>query len=290
MQDVEGMTFLQWCLPRLHLRWAGFRKVRRQLYKKLRQRLQDLDLPNLSLYRSYLETHPSEWSVLDEYCRIPISRFYRDKRVFEFLEHSVLPGLARQVLERREAKLRCWSLGCASGEEPYTLAIIWSLCVAPRFPELPIEIFGTDCSPDMIERAKTACYPPSSLNDLPPPWVEQAFTLSGERTFCVNDRVKSLVRFDVQDIRTRVPDGRFHLILCRNIAFTYFDEMLQRETLKKIKERLNSNGILVIGKTESLLQGDRDLEPWGTHVNVYRKTGYPAKLNPDSSTDRRVKS
>jgi chemotaxis protein methyltransferase CheR len=116
--DAEGVQFLQWCLPRLHLRWPGFRKVRRHVYKRIHRRLQELGLPSVEAYRVYLEDHPSEWATLDPLCWIGISRFYRDRSVFQYVEHEILPQLAQLVFARREGEIRCWSAGCAGGEEP----------------------------------------------------------------------------------------------------------------------------------------------------------------------------
>jgi chemotaxis protein methyltransferase CheR len=83
IRDPDGVQFLQWGLPRLHLRWPGFRKVRRQVYKRLNRRMLDLQLSGLDEYRVYLENHPTEWAILDTLCWISISRFYRDKGVFQ---------------------------------------------------------------------------------------------------------------------------------------------------------------------------------------------------------------
>src|SRR5215217_8279593 len=85
MREVECAAFLQWALPRLRLRWAGFRRVRRQVCKRLRRRILELRLETLEQYRSQLEIDPHEWAVLDDLCYITISRLYRDKRVFDSL-------------------------------------------------------------------------------------------------------------------------------------------------------------------------------------------------------------
>ncbi len=86
-----------------------------------------------------------------------------------------------------------------------------------------------------------------------------------------------MVTFFVQDLRETAPDGPFHLILCRNIAFTYFDDALQKETLHTITERLVPGGALVIGALEALPGGVWGLEPWAKKLGVYRKSpvSYP---------------
>lgn len=271
MTDSDCVQLLQWALPRLHLRWAGFRKVRRQVCRRLSQRMKELGLSHVREYQSYIESHPSEWAVLDGLCRISISRFYRDKGVFQFLEHAVLPSLAQRVLAGNEQAVRCWSIGCASGEEPYTVAVLWKLGVAPQFPHLDIRILATDVDPQMIERARRGCYAPSSLKELPKEWLEQAFLPSPDG-WCVKEEYREPITFIQQDVRMTVPTDQFHLILCRNIVFTYFDDELQRETLSRILERLALGGALVIGNSEALPDRVPGLTPWSEKSGIYRRS------------------
>lgn len=88
MRNQELVAFLQWALPRLRLRWEGFRKVRRQVGKRLGRRLAELKLNTLDQYRDQLQNDPAEWSRLDELCHITISCFYRDKGVFDTCARS----------------------------------------------------------------------------------------------------------------------------------------------------------------------------------------------------------
>jgi chemotaxis protein methyltransferase CheR len=286
VNDPEGVAFLQWCLPRLGLRWPGFRKVRRRVYKRVDRRLKDLGLPDLAAYRGYLDGHPAEWPVLDALCRIPISRFYRDRAVFEYLGRDVLPDLAEVATGAGDRELGAWSVGCASGEEPYTLAIVWHERCAPRVPALRLRIVATDVDRDGLGRAERGCYSPSSLKDLPAELRSSAFTESGPE-LCVKPRYRSGIVFVEQDVREAAPGERFHLVLCRNVAFTYFDEAAQRETLRRIEDRLVPGGALVLGGTESLPEGAARFEPWSARLRVYRRasppTGRAALTLPDAS-------
>lgn len=125
MRNTDCVAFLQGHLPRLGLRWASFRKVRGTVCKRLRRRLCELGLKDLDAYAAYLAVRPEEWVRLDALCRIPISRFYRDREVFRTLGTRVLPALAQGVAEAGGHLVRAWSAGCASGEEPYSLRIVW---------------------------------------------------------------------------------------------------------------------------------------------------------------------
>jgi chemotaxis protein methyltransferase CheR len=126
LTDRHCVEFLQWALPQLALRWPGFHKVRGQVRKRIVRRLHELELTHIAEHRRYLADHPAEWTVLDACLRISISRFYRDRDVFDHLCDSVLPDLARAAQQRRENRVIAWSAGGASGEEPYTVALIWS--------------------------------------------------------------------------------------------------------------------------------------------------------------------
>ncbi len=269
MNDSEGVQFLQQCLPRLRLIWPGYRKVRRQVYKRLTRRMESLGAASLADYRAYLETHPEEWEVFDAACWISISRFYRDKGVFQSLEQEVLPELASNVLAaQRDRTLRCWSIGCASGEEPYTLVLQWKFALEARFPEIRFAVLATDVDPDAIARAQRGCYSRSSLKDLPEAW-RAAFTETAGG-FCLKPEFREPVTFLIQDIRKTRPDERFHLVLCRYLAFTYFDEDLQRQTVARIAERMVEGGALVLGNMETLPTGDTPLVPWPETRSIYR--------------------
>jgi chemotaxis protein methyltransferase CheR len=271
MNDRDGLQFLQWSLPRLRLRWPGFRKVRRQVYRRIDRRVKELGVPSVGAYRAYLEDHPDEWPVLDALCRISISRFYRDKAVFQCLERHVLPELAQIAVASGHRELYAWSIGCARGEESYTLAILWHDRCAPRFPALSLRIVATDADPEILAGAERGCYAPSSLKDLPADLLAAAFIPSG-RELCVKAEHRRGIVFCQQDVRTTAPRELFHLVLCRNVAFTYFDDLLQREILGRIEERLLSRGVLVIGSTESLPAGTTGFEPWFAGLRVYRRS------------------
>jgi chemotaxis protein methyltransferase CheR len=272
MKDAEGIQFLQWCLPRLGLQWSGFRKVRRQVYKRIGRRLEEVGLSTVGAYRSYLEAHEDEWRVLDALCWISISRFYRDRRVFEFVGREVLPRLAEMEVANGHDHLRCWSIGCASGEEPYTLAILWKLGVESRFPGLRCEIVATDVDPGAIQRAQRACYTRGSLKDLPAEALAKAFVEEGKE-YRLRSEYREPVRFTVQDIRIAAPDGPFCLVLCRNVAFTYFDDPSRRQTLQAIWDRMELGGGLVLGSLELLPGGASGFQPWSERLRIFRRSG-----------------
>ncbi len=270
LSTADCTTFLQWALPRLGLRWPGFRKVRGQVCKRLRRRLEALGLTTLADYREQLEKDADEWQRLDDLCRITISRFYRDRGVFDYLRSDVFPPLCQALKESGETKLRCLSLGCCGGEEPYTLTLVWRFDLASRFPDFELQILATDSDPQSLARAERACYGAGSLKDLPEEWRSAAFDVQ-DGLFCLNRQDREAVHFQQQDMRRELPQGPFHLVLCRNLAFTYFDEAGQREAVKALAARMPSGGILLLGKHEHLPAESRAFEAVSAHLAVYRR-------------------
>ena len=270
MRDPECIAFLQWALPRLRMRWPGYRKVRRQVCKRVARRLASLGLADTFAYRAYLETNPDEWKQLDELCPIPISRFYRDRAIFEYLGEKVLPDMARAAQAQGSDRIQVWSVGCAAGEEPYTLAILWRLSLEQQFPELKLQILATDIDPEQLDRGRVACYTRGSLRQLPSAWIEAAFEeIDGRR--CLRAEFRAGVEFRLQDIRRQLPTETFDLVLCRNLVFTYFEEEPQREIASSLHDRLVPGGMLVLGIHEVLPPGAAGFHPLDPHLHIYRR-------------------
>jgi chemotaxis protein methyltransferase CheR len=272
MSNRDCVDFLQWALPRLGLRWPGFRKVRGIVCKRVERRRRALGLTSLDAYRGYLGEHGDEWEALRALCSIPISRFSRDRSVFAMLEHAVMPALAAAAATRPERTLTCWSAGCASGEEPYSVSILWGLQLAQPYPGVALRVLATDVDDQLLERAAIGCYGWSSLKEVPEAWWEEAFERRGD-AYCVREPFRAAVTFACQDIRQRVPDVCFDLILCRNVVLTYFEPGLQRAVMQRLAGILRPGGALVVGIHEVLPQGIDDLVPWPGARSVFRRVG-----------------
>jgi chemotaxis protein methyltransferase CheR len=269
MNDSNCVQFLQWALPRLGMRWHGFRKVRGQVCKRLRRRLTELGLDDVAAYRAHLERHPGEWETLEQLTHITISRFDRDHGAFAFLQEEVFPALANEVSTRGSDTLEVWSAGCASGEEPYTIAIIWELELAMRHPAIEIRILATDVDDVMLTRARRGCYTAGSLKELPERWRAAAF-VQRDGLYCLIDRFKWPVSIECHDVRSP-PPRQFDLVMCRNLAFTYFDLELQHDTASRLARALRPGGALVLGAHETLPAGVCQFKPWSVNERIYRR-------------------
>jgi len=225
--------------------------------RRLRRRCDELALPDLDAYRAYLETHPDEWKTLEALTPITISRFFRDRAVWAVLEREVLPALAAD-----RDPLSAWSAGCASGEEPYSLALLW---------RHPLSILATDVDPVMLRRAAEATYEVSSLKELPVD-ARERLERRGD-AYVVPPEIRRAVVFDRHDLRDPPPGGKFDLVLCRNVAFTYFDDASQQRALDHLAAALRPGGALVLGLHESLPDPAPQFEPWPNARAVLRRSG-----------------
>ncbi len=271
MEDKDCVWFLQHVLPRLRMRWRGFRKVRKQVCKRIQRRISELGLADIDAYREYLISDEQEWPILDYACRVTVSRFYRDKLVMEHVRTEVLPALAERTMDTGDTLLRGWSAGCAMGEEAYSLVLIWDRSISMHFPQLDIAVIGSDIDERQLQRATDACYSYSSVKALPDAWLQSVFTHQ-DNQYCLDAHLRIKVRFIEQDIRENTIEGPFQIVFCRNMAFTYFDNALQLEVLEQIHDKLVDGGALVIGAHETLPDGYRGFERWSGLKAVFRKT------------------
>ena len=236
----QCQAFLRWALPRLNLRPEGYRRVRRQVCRRLDVRRQELGLGDVAEYQDFIEAHPEEWEVLRGLCRITISRFYRDAAAWDALREQLW-------LRDPSSTLACWCVGCASGEEPWTLQLIGQL--DPRAPQ--VRVLATDIDSHMVFRARAARYPDRCLRELPSAWREQAFERNKD-ALRLRDVHRVGVAFEVQDLCAEMPDGPFDLISCRYLAFTYFDGPRREQILSALVNRLAPGGFVFTGPREAV--------------------------------------
>jgi len=255
---MEFAEFLRRVLPPLGL--APKPHHRRALRRKLARRLEGLGLSEWADYAALVERDAAERAALAPLLTVTISRFWRNRAFWECLAEIVLPGLCAGE------EPRAWSCGCASGEEPYSLAILWREVCSQR----PLNLLATDLDPAVLARAAEGLYQAGSLRELPPPLRERYFAqeLGGLR---LGPEIRAAVTFRRHDLlREEMPEGGFDLILCRNLAFTYFGPRAQVEVARRLAAALRPGGWLAVGRKERLPEGVAGLVP-ADCPGLYRK-------------------
>jgi chemotaxis methyl-accepting protein methylase len=242
---MEFDQFLKETSSLLGLQWRRFQK--RGIRRRIEHRLVELGLASLKEYSQKIEEDPKEKSHLSKILTVTISRFFRDQEVFNTIETSVFPAL----LKENPTELRLWSIGCASGEEPYSLCLLWKARLEKDWPQIHFSVLATDIDESLLERAKEGRYKKSSLREVPQDILEKYFKTEGD-AFLLDKRVGERVEFQRHDILREKPFPGMDLVFCRNLAFTYLSKEIQVEVLEKMFMCLKGEGYLVIGNDESI--------------------------------------
>ncbi|MCG8685269.1 MAG: protein-glutamate O-methyltransferase CheR, partial [Desulfobacterales bacterium] len=188
---------------------------------------------------------------------VNVSRFFRNPLTFAFLGQHLLPRMIAEKNQSEKPGLRIWSAGCASGEEPYSLAILVHEVLGKSDAHPDVEIFATDMSRGVLDRARAGVYSPDQLKDIPYGLVTKYFHQSDE-VFTLDPAIKKMVRFshyDMMDAKTYVPPesvfGDFDLVSCRNLII-YFQPNRREIIFDKLFRALSPGGYLVLGRAERL--------------------------------------
>jgi len=238
--------FLKEVAPSLGLQWRRFQ--RRGIRRKVEDRIVQVGLSHFEDYLSKVKNDPAEQSHVSKILAVTISRFFRDKEVFDTIGTSVLPTILKN---REKGDLKIWSIGCANGEEPYSFSILWEEKFGRRWSPISLSILATDIHERLLERAQEGKYKRSSLKEVPEEIFQKYFKV--ENGFYVLDpSIRGSVEFRRHDITYEEPFSGMDIILCRNLAFTYFSKETQISVLKRVSDSLKEMGYLVIGWDESL--------------------------------------
>lgn len=214
-------------------------------------------------YAAHLAATPDEFDRLRDALTINVTRFYRNPETWDYLRREVLPGL----MARSGGRLRVWSAGCASGEEPYTLAMLLAEAAAALgHPEwfAGVRIDATDVDRASLERTRAARYPAEALVDLPGPLLERWCRRDGAG-WIVGEPLRAAVSVHTVDLgRDPPPAEKYDLICCRNVVI-YFSRDVQERLFERFTNALAPGGYLVLGKVETLVGVARErlklLEP-----------------------------
>jgi chemotaxis protein methyltransferase CheR len=243
---MEFDEFLKEIAPLLGLQWRPFK--RKGIKRKIERRMTEIGVLNFEEYSVRIREDPGEQRNLSQILTVTISRFFRDKEVFQAIGQSILPVL---VKEEDKEELRIWSIGCASGEEPYSLLLLWKEKFENAWPWIRFSIVATDIDERMLARAKEGKFKKSSLKEVPEGIARKFFNIKSD-FYLLDGAIREGIEFKKHDLLREEPFLETDMVFCRNLAFTYFSKESQIDVLKKIATSLRGRGYLVIGKDESL--------------------------------------
>jgi len=234
-------------------------ETKRELVRaRLIPRLEALGLHTFEEYYHVLSKHDTDGSELIQMLEAISTHktdFFREHEQFIFLAETVLPTLANRAKARRDYRIRIWSAGCSSGEEPYTIAMVLRDTLDPSLP-WDAKILATDISAKVLHFAHEGTYEESKVSAVPSRFRSACFAT--ERTdngavFRMKPEVRQMVTFRrLNLINANFPfAGAFHVVFCRNVMI-YFDRNTQEVLLGKFHRYLSPGGYLFVGQSESL--------------------------------------
>jgi len=243
------------------------------IMRRISRRMAMTHNPTLREYRQYIEAHPEEVGELVMAFLIKVTQFFRDTEAFTCLKRQVLPEMIERGRQNGRG-LRFWSAGCATGEEPYSLAILVADLLGAELPEWSIKIFATDLDESAIAFARRGLYPRSALQILPEAYRARFFE-PVDQGYRIVKALRQMVIFGQQDLSRRAPFPRIDLVVCRNLLI-YFKPELQQTLLDLFAYSLHeTNGYLFLGKAETARPSRATFELIDKRWKVYRCTHGP---------------
>ena len=249
------------------------------LNRRIERRMAIHGLASMAEYVHFLRQNPQEIDLLFKELLIGVTSFFRDAAVWQYLLDTALPAL----LARRggQTRFRAWVAGCSTGEEAYTLAIVFAEAIRqqPEHHACSLQIFASDLSPDAIATARVGRYPAAISACLQAEFVARYFTAQGSG-LVVCKPIREMVLFAQHDVVLDPPFTRLDILTCRNLLI-YFDATLQRRLLPLFHYSLRPAGLLLLGSSETVGSFSKLFEPVDSKLRFYLRRQASAAASPE---------
>ncbi|WP_408641815.1 CheR family methyltransferase [Spirosoma rhododendri] len=250
------------------------------LLRRLERRINVRNLPGLPEYVVFLREHPEETQSLLNDLLISVTNFFRDKSVFTTLEQQVIP-LLTQAKEGNNT-LRIWVAGCATGEEAYSLAMLFAEHTLDILDAPHVQIFATDIDQTAIAVAREGLYTINDAADVSPERLRRFFTQEGEQ-YRICREIREMILFAYHNVLKDPPFSRLDLVSCRNLLI-YLNQTAQQRVLKTIHFALRPGGYLLLGLAETT-DGTSDLfAPVNREQHLFQSRSLTTPLLPVTET------
>ena len=240
---------------------------RSTLTRRIRKRMAEVQVTDYVDYRDLLETDADEFTHLFNTILINVTSFFRDADAWKSLQRDVLPVLLAQT--DPEEEIRVWSVGCSSGEEAYSLAIVFAEELGIEECTRRVKIYGTDVDEEALQTARSGVYAPEAVESLPPEIRQKYFDDTGTK-FAFRSDLRRRVIFGRHDITRDAPISRLHLLACRN-TLMYFNTETQSQIVDRFHFALREDGYLFLGKAEMLLADSDRFELINMRPRIFRR-------------------
>jgi chemotaxis protein methyltransferase CheR len=258
---MDGFQSLQRSIEKLvHIRCSNYKEdyIKRRILSRMRLTGND----DYGAYHKYLLANSQEVELLKSALTINVTKFFRDTEVFDLIRRDIFPNLLNQ-----RKTVRIWCAGCASGEEPYSLAMIMHDLTALK-SDTTVTIYATDIDKEVLKKAIDGIYDKKALENLSEPQIRKHFTPRDDGKFEVKPHLKGMIKFRYHDLMSGIPIARYlDAISCRNVTI-YFSEKQKNDLNVMFHKALANGGFYIMGKTEYL---GRDVENLFLPYNMMQK-------------------
>ncbi|MEI7907346.1 MAG: CheR family methyltransferase, partial [Bacteroidota bacterium] len=243
------------------------------LFRRIERRKGIHQIEKIQNYVRFLQENPKEVEILFKELLIGVTNFFRDPAVWENLKENILPALINDLPNGHV--LRAWVAGCSTGEEAYTLAIIFKEALEKMkgHKNLTLQIFATDLDTDSIELARRGVFSKNITTDVSPERLSRFFTAEGE-LYRVNNPIREMVVFAPQNVIKDPPFTKLDILTCRNMLI-YLEPQLQKKLMALFNYSLNPGGIMVLGTAETLGGHSEGFEELDGKLKFFRRTQTP---------------
>jgi two-component system, chemotaxis family, CheB/CheR fusion protein len=247
------------------------------LHRRIRRRMALHKFAAFGHYAAYLRQHTDEMEALYQDILISVTNFFRNPESFEALKSEVFPHLFEG--RSRQDPVRVWVLGCSTGEEAYSLAIVLAEYVADTHGSVPVALYATDLNYASIERSRTGLYPRSIAEDVSPERLRRFF-VEVDGGYRVAKSIRDMCIFARQNVLTDPPFSRMDLVSCRNVMI-YMESALQRRLLLTFHYALKPEGFLFLGPSETIGSSQELFEARDVKHKIFLKRA--AQLRPEQA-------
>ena len=267
IEDPLGFNYLTRMIrTKIGLDCAHYRD--KYLKRRVNLKMKEKGYKSYSEYGRVIKDDPEEFDELIKFITVNYTKFYRDRDVWDEFNEGVLPS----VLQKKKT-IRVLSAGCSTGEEPYTLAILLKEKMDKTPHKQMVSVKAVDIDTRVLAEAQEGVYPPEAVVDLSRIYLNKYFT-EDDGLYRVNDEIKKMVRFGRQDITKKMTQRFFDIVFCRNV-FIYFTNEAKAKIITNFHEALNSDGYLILGKTEMMPQEVRGMyKAINNRTKIFQKIPY----------------
>jgi len=262
MEDLH----LRQLINRFGFSWAGFRRVRKGVKKRLTRHMLEMGCKNIDEYIEIIEKDREVHIQFERLMTVSISRFFRDRKLWEIMRGEILP----LMLEKENQIISVWSAGCASGEEVYSFKILWEE-LRKSCKNVPgLHLLATDMNHSYLDRASAGIYPGSSMREMPEAILSSYFKQSANGKYVLGSGVREGIEWQVHCLLSEPPGNFFDLIFLRNNLLTYYADKVKIPAFTKVVDSLAPGGYLVIGSHERIPFQRADLTHWGDSPYIFQ--------------------